>query len=182
MAITKSTALIGKWFGNNMWYKEVNEDGTELATPDTWHQLPHKNNGKFENIPVYTEIKADHGQKIANILDEKTPVISGNFMQSDKDLHDFLTSTVDGKFYRILVDMGKLSNGKAQALLCGVCEFTPQFSITAGTRQPAYEIKIRSNDTAITEDSAANLVNLMSEITTNITIGVGEYYYLYQEA
>ncbi len=177
----KDATQIAKWFGNNLWYKEVNEDGTDLSSPDTFKNIGHLVDGKLVREPSYETVKADHGQVVVELLDEDTPTISGNLLQSDKSILDFLGEGCRGKFYRIVLDLGRVG-GKRQALICGVAQFTSKVELSANSRRPPYEIKVRRNENAITETASGNLDALVAQITSNITIGAEQYYYIFEEA
>lgn len=179
MATTKDALLITKWFGNNLYYKEVKETGLDLDTPDTWHPLGHLDAGSFVRKPVYDKIKAEHGQKIKNLLDEDTPIMSGNCLQSDKETAAFLSVGCRDKYFAILRDLGTV-NGKQQAIVAPICEFTPQIELVAGTRKPPYEIEVIKNSAAITVPTT-ELAPLIPAIDANITIGAGDYYYMFQD-
>lgn len=180
--MTNDATKTAKWFGNDLRYKQVTELGVDLGTPDTFaNQLGHRDSSEITDEPTYEEVKADNNKVITYLLDERTPKITGNVLQSDKVIIDFLSDqNLIDEFYAVVINLGKV-NGKQQLFIAPICQFKPSMKLTAGTRKPPYELSVRENINAITIPFG-EIDSYYPEVTANITIGAGEFYYIFEEA
>lgn len=171
MAITKNKGAIVQRGGGTMYYKQVNDDGTDLTIPDTWHILPYIQSSNITITSDTNEIKDETGDIIASEDVNYSVKLSGIFMQVDKDTLDFLGKTCRGKYYRIYINRG-IVDGKTQEVMFGIGRFKAGFVDETGTRKPPFEVSFLKNDNIITES-----LNLPSgAVATSFSIPAGEYY------
>lgn len=174
MATGKKAGAIVSQSGGLILYKEVNSDGSDLATPDTWHPLGYIDDGTGPTDKTPIEKHTDEtGGVVKRSLGDREVMLEGTLMQSDKDLIDFLTDTARDKYYALYRYEGKV-DGKEQEFFFGICQFTPQMELKSGAKRIPFEATVLKNENAIT----ILALNLPSEAKTSsdVTIPAGKFY------
>lgn len=172
MAITKDKGSIRKYGGGELWYREVNDDGSALASPDTWHTFGYVGESKLSDVTESESAFDETGNQVASIETNRTVKFSGLFMQTDKDHIDFLKDTVRGKFYCIYHNGGTL-NGKTQEIVYGICAIKPQVEVATGTKRIPFEFIVLKNDAAISSISLSGITGV--KVTTPTVPAAGYY-------
>lgn len=171
ISTTQDKGAITKYGGGKMWVKEVNDDGTDLAIPDTWHLLPYIEKSTFTITANNEDYKDETGEVIASVESDFNVKFSGIFLQCDKATLDFLAKEVKGKFYAVIVKRGTV-NGKEQEIAFGIAKFKRGFTDETGVRKPPFEfIALKNTGSTISISTPPSGVS-----ATSFSIGVGEYY------
>lgn len=174
MSLGKKRGAIEKWSGGVLMVKEVNADGSDLSSPDSFSELSYVKSAKYQSSQAKEKVQDETGNTVATLFNEREAMITGNFLQSDKDLQDFLESTVADKYYAVYAYRG-IVNGNYQELYCPICQFTPMYEDEPGTRQPAFEIEVLKNEAAITIDYADLPSGHHGATSTDVVIAAGAY-------
>jgi hypothetical protein len=152
MALTgKNAGAIKKWSGGEMWIKQVNADGTDLASPDSFRSLGYIEQGKFSDITETEDYPDETGEIIASVENTRTVTIEALFMQSSKEILDFVGDECRNKFYALYRYEGIVAQ-KHQELFFPLVKVTPQIQLEAGTKRPPFKA------TALKAPAAISLV------------------------
>lgn len=89
------------------------------------------------------------GGTVKSTLGNREVLFAGTFMQSDKDLLDFLTEDCRDKYYSIYRYEG-IVNESYQEVFFGVCQFVPQVDLKAGAKEIPFEVEVLKNTIEIT--------------------------------
>lgn len=170
MAITKDKGSIRKYGGGELWYRGVSDDG---QTPSgSWGTLGYVGESKLSDVTETEGFNDETGNQVASIEANRVVKFSGLFMQTDKEMIDFLKTTVRGNFYSIYHNGGTL-NGKTQEIVYGICTIKPQVEIATGVKRIPFEFTVLKNEAAISSIDVSSITGV--KVTTP-TIAAGAYY------
>jgi len=170
--MTKDKGAVVTKGGGNVWYKEVNDDGSDLGTPDSFADLGYIESWDLQDDTEREETYDEAGELVKSEEMDRTIKITGNLMQSDKATLDFLKETVRGNFYAVYRYEG-IVNGKYQEALFGICQFKPMVGLASGTKRPPIEITVLKNESALT---SVDISGVTGNHASTITVPAGEYY------
>lgn len=145
MSIGLKKGGIGRWKPGHLMVKEVTAAGVDLTVPDTFKKLGYIKSAKLSDAFNVEEVKDERGLIVRVIESDRVVKVTGNFMQTDKDLIDFLTSSCRDKFYAIYKDNG-IVNGFNQEIVFGICQFKPGADLEGQVPNPAFELICLCND------------------------------------
>lgn len=182
MAITKDKGSIRKFGGGELWYQKCTDEGTPSSS-DAWATMGYIGESKLSDITESEGINDETGNQVASLEANRVVKFSGLFMQTNKDLIDFLTSRgsyastgARGNFYNIYHNGGTL-NGLTQEFVYGICTIKPMVEVATGTKRIPFEFTVLKNESAI---SSITVVAPDGNKITTATIPAGEYYVVYE--
>lgn len=129
---------------------EVQQDGTPLATPDTWHDLGYLEDVEFTDDAAQDEVYDGNGDLIATLDNERKVKLVGTLLQSDEGVLSIRDVAV-GKFYRVY-HFAKAAGAKWRELFAAIC----QLKITSPEKygkevtKPQATLTFLKNEAAIT--------------------------------
>ena len=177
MAVQLKPNAITEIGGNQIALLELNPTTLAALTPvtgSTAFNLGYLESSDVNQTTTKTTFKAEDGEVVLNSF-EYERMTTGNLMQSDKDLIDFLGHTVKGKVYM----EGKYT-GVVNSLFQWIFKpgtVTPQYSVKrpGGSNSMAYEftgMKVSSNITISAADMSTwgTTLSLSNFPTTTLTV------------
>ena len=116
------------------------------------------------------------GQVINSIEGNDTVKFEGIFMQSSKDLLDFIRDNTINIFYRLYYKATPTAalNGLTQELFVGIAKLKRMMDVKANTKRSPFEFTLLQNESAIAVDEPD--VVFSSVRATDVTIAANEYY------
>lgn len=179
MSLALKADAIKKWFGGTLMVKEIDPDGTDLTSPDTFKSLSYIEEGEVVDETAVEAYRDETGEIVSLQEDNRDITLKGNFAQSDYDLLDFLVNTCRNKYYAVYRYLG-VANGEHIEMFFGICKFKPQLNLKAGTKKPPFEIYVLNNPSAITI-AAPGLPNL-AKTTAEVVIAANAKYKIVKTA
>jgi len=174
MALGKDKGAITKYGGGVLKVKEVNDDGSDITPAGTVQDLGYVDEISVKRNESSREKIYDETGKLVKVnrgtIDEG---LTGFYLQSNKDLTDFLDAAVSG-YYQLYYKMSPTGdvNGKTQELFVGIAQISSAYEIKAKSRKPALEIDFLPCESAVTIDTTA-LTAYGAEASTEVTIAAG---------
>ncbi len=131
---------------------------------------------EVEDIPDET------GQTINTTEGVDTVKLEGMFMQSGKNLLDFLRDNTVNQYYRVYYKATPTAalNGNTQELFIGIAKLQRMMDVKANTKRCPFEFTVLENATAIVVDEPD--VAFGSVRATDVTIAANEYYHITETA
>jgi len=122
------------------------------------------------------DIPDETGQTINSVEGNDTVKLEGIFMQSSKNLLDFIRDNSVNVFYRLYYKASPTAgiNGLTQELFVGIAKLQRMMDVKANTKRCPFEFTLLKNETAIV--IAEPDVQLGAVTTTDATVGAEEYY------
>jgi len=176
--MAKNKDEIVKKGGNELWYKEVNEDGSNLSpTPATWATLGHIQESEFNDETEFEKTYNEAGELVGIDEGNREPQIKGLLMQSSKTILDFLGKGCRDKYFAIYKYEG-IVNKKHQELWIAVAQIRPLIQLKSGTKRPPIEI------TAMKVDSAVTITTTLPSVAkaSTATIPANDYWVITETA
>ncbi len=176
MAMDKKAGAIVKHAGGVIMIKEVNADGTDLSTPDTFKLLSFIDDGAGLSDKSPIEKQTDEtGGVIKTTYGDREVIVDGMFMQSDKDLLDFLVDGCRNKYFAVYRYEG-IVNKNHQEFFYAIGMFTPQVELKSGAKLLPFEITMLKNESDITILNAALPAGHHLGGSTDVVIPANKYY------
>ena len=128
------------------------------------------------------DIPDETGQTINSVEGIDTVCLEGIFMQSGKNLLDFLRDNTINQYYRVYYKATPTAalNGNTQELFIGIAKLVRMMDVKANTKRCPFEFKILQNLVAITVQEPD--VVFSSVRATDVTIAAEEYYHITETA
>ena len=122
------------------------------------------------------DIPDETGQTINSVEGNDTVKLEGIFMQSSKNLLDFIRDNSVNVFYRLYYKASPTAgiNVLTQELFVGIAKLQRMMDVKANTKRCPFEFTLLKNETAIV--IAEPDVQLGAVKTTDATVGAEEYY------
>jgi len=172
--IVRDKSAIKKFGGGKIYVMEVNEDGTPLASPDTFTDIGYVQESTLADNTDKEEERDESNAVVATSDTNRSVIFSGLLMQSDIETLDFLRRGCRSKFYTVYYLSAVAIQGEQQDVAFGICEVTPKMELASGTRRPPFEITVLKNEAEITVTAPA------VSATPSIVIPAGDYYEIAQ--
>lgn len=176
MSLGKDKGAITKYGGGVLKVVEVNDDGSALSPAGSVEDL-----GYVDEIGVKraetgrSKVTDETGNTIKVLRGSIDEGLSGFYLQSNKDLTDFLDAAID-KYYQVYYKMSPTDdvNGKTQELFAGIAQISSAYEIKAKARKPALEIDFLPVESDVTIDTTA-LTAYGAIASTDVTVAAGTY-------
>jgi len=151
--LVKDMSAIRKKGALNWAYKRVNADGTDLETPDTWHDGVFRKEHDYNfDTPFDEEALEDNSQATPEYGITKFDVTLKS-AQDDADLEMFLITETEPNFFAIIMERGPNSLAKDKVSFIPICKIAKSYQSKSGDRKPDIKIKGIVNASAITPSS-----------------------------
>jgi hypothetical protein len=120
ISISKDVGEIAVGGGNIMYVKEVKSDGTDLASPDTWHVWANLISSKFTDTDERKDIVHEDASRVT-LRSTRKVGIEGTTSQVSKAIIA-TKEEMRGKFYAVYYQDAPLANGKVREYYLGICQ------------------------------------------------------------
>lgn len=168
--------------GGARWiYKEVNGDGSDLDTPDTWHAGPAIKESGLKDDTARESYGIESGETYSQD-GSRTLEWSGMFAQNDIETKRLMVVTMRGKYYAILKEESTTPvNGKYPKLFIPAARAIP----STDRKLPGGEIPFAFEPSALSDSMTVNLASgfdstltakMKGTFTGTITVNPGEAY------
>lgn len=173
--LQKKKNAVTKLGGGDIQVYEVDQDGSPVDGA-AWKPLGYIETSSIKDETTQTDYPDETGNVVTVDDEVRTVSLTGNLMQTDKDLLDFLKEGCRNKYFAVYQNAG-MNEGKVQEVFYGICKIRPLIDVTSGTKRPPFEIKALKNETALVFGDGGIEVPAESEAVA-ATIPAGEYYYI----
>jgi hypothetical protein len=170
----KDKGKIIKFGGGNLAVREVSDAGVYSAGDD--YNLGYINDVGIKFETAIEDIKDETGSVVASLESEDTVKLEGVFMQTGKDLIEFLRDKTVGKFYQLYYKMTPTNqmNGTTQEIFAGIVKIKRMIDVKANTKRIPFEMTILNNDAAISITTPNTVFG--SVTTATVTIDANTYF------
>lgn len=165
LSITKLKSGINTKGGGVIRVKEVNEDGSTISGAPVVDLGYLKDTNLSDKTPS-EDIKDETGLTITQELGDREVMVSGTFMQSNKEVLD-IAEECRGKFYSLYRLNSRPGSLTAQEIFYGVGTITPQFEVKFPGGEIPFEYKAGALQSAVSISGTA--------LTSSPTAGFGAY-------
>lgn len=182
MAMSKKKGAINKYSGGKLLLLELTSGalaGTEVA--GDWIDLGYVESSELMDETPEETFADETGNTVDTDYGDRTVKYSGNLMQSDKDLLDFLKETVRGKYYSLYHYQGVV-NSKDQEIVAAVCTVKPIVQLASGTKRPPFEINILKNDSAFAYGGVGEAALPTDAKASTASVAADKYYTILETA
>jgi len=164
---------------NGIEVKNVNADGSDLGSPDSFTPLGYLEDATPKDDTPKTK-KSDETGSIVKVLEGIREVgLDAILMQSGADEMNFLVKDSRGKFYAVYRDNGIVDN-KHQEIFYAICMIANKYDVKSTDKVIPITVDVLKNKSAITI-TAANLPT-SAHTSSDVTIPAGEYYKIVETA
>lgn len=154
-------------------YKEVKSDGSDLTTPDTWHDLPYRSKTTTDLKRARKVINGEDGEVITTELDAIDPSVTFTSLEDTVALRIFITKTSVDKYYAVMRDEGEDTTGKRAEVIYPLVQFDNSYKVDAPGRTPEIKFIPYRVDKDITQ---ATLPTWAKSDETDLKVSAGDYY------
>ena len=170
----KDKGAIIKFGGGILKIRAVADDGTYSAGDTT--DLGYINDCGLRFETETEDIPDETGQTVTSLEGNDTVKLEGMFMQSSKDVLDFLRDETIGKYYQIYYKATPTAalNGLTQELFVGIAKLKRQIDVKANTKRIPFEFTLLQNAAAIAITTPNSVYGSIETATVNI--GAEKYY------
>ena len=176
--IVRDKSAIKKYNGGKIYVKEVEEDGTDLGTPDTFTDIGYVQESSILDTRDKEEERDESNAVVSTSDTNRSVIFSGLLMQSDLKTLDFLSKNCESKFYAVYyLSAENIQSAEVQEIAFGICEIKPNLELVSGTRRPPFEITALKNEAEITISALPAIAT-----ATSFVIAAGGYYQIEQGA
>lgn len=166
-------------FGSGrLWYKEVNNDGTDLGTPDTFHSFCLVKDSEisldFSGSAPKTEVdEGGDSYTVAVTATGGKGSFKGNAFTIDHDLLRSFFVTNRAKYYALVKEVNQTLNGssKFEYVFMGIAFVTGPVSFKNGTTFP-FEFGLLTSSSSITLASTGLVAALTGCKATTISASI----------
>ena len=158
--------------------REVDDAGTYTSGDTT--DLGYINDTGLRFETETEDIPDETGQVVTSLEGNDTVKLEGIFMQSNKDVLDFLRDDTVGKFYQVYYKATPTAalNGLTQELFVGIAKLKRMFDVKANTKRIPFEFTLLKNEAQIDIASPDSVYGSIETSTVNI---LAEKYYAITE-
>ena len=120
--IGQNKSTISPLGGGQIWFCQVNQDGTPLSSPDTFHQFPILKDSELDDEAPFTEYPAEDGSVYVATAQRKVTLNLTTY-QRDTGTLTFAPTDTAGNYYAVLKQVSStLINGVYQYLFAPLCQ------------------------------------------------------------
>lgn len=165
--------------GSARWlFKEVNGDGSDLDTPDTWHVGPAIKESSLKDDTAEEAYEIESGDEFSQD-GKRSSEWSGMFAQNDTATQELMTKTLRGKYVAIVKEESVAPIGGVIPML-----FIPAARAIPSTdrKLPGGEIPFKFKPSALSSSLSQDLTaitgttNFKGTFTGTIAMAAGDHY------
>lgn len=170
----KDKGKVIKFGGGVLIVREVSDAG--VYTSGDLYNLGYINDVGLKFETTIEDIKDETGATIASLETDDSVKLEGLFMQSGKDLIEFLRDKTVGKYYQLYYKMTPTNqmNGTTQELFCGIVKIKRMIDVKANVKRVPFEMTVLNNDTAIAIATPNSVYG--STVTATVNIDTNTYF------
>ena len=170
----KDKGSVIKFGGGILKIRAVDDAGTYTSGNTT--DLGYINDCGIRFETETEDIPDETGQLITSLEGVDTVKLEGIFMQTNKDVLDFIRDNTIGAFYQIYYKSTPTAalNGLTQEIFVGIAKLKRMFDVKANTKRMPFEFTILQNAAAIAITSPDSAYGSIETSTVNIA---AEKYY-----
>lgn len=172
----KDKGAIKKFGGGVLKVREVDEDGTYSA--GDLFDLGYIQDCGIRFVTEEEDVPDETGQVVTTLPQNDVAKVEGIFMQTNKNMIDFLRDLTQNKFYQLYYKSSKTGdmNGLTQEIFIGIVKIKRQIEVKANTKRIPFEMTMLSNASAISITTPNSVYGSVRSAT--VTIGAGEYFHI----
>lgn len=170
----KDKGKVIKFGGGVLIVREVSDTGA--YTSGDLYNLGYINDVGLKFETSTEDIKDETGATIASLETDDVVKVEGLFMQTGKDLIEFLRDKTVGKYYQLFYKMSPTNqmDGTTQELFCGIVKIKRMIDVKANTKRIPFEMTVLNNDTAISITTPQAIYG--SAVSATVTIDANTYF------
>jgi len=184
MALTtsKSKASVNIYGGGEIKVTQVDENGTQLSSPDTPHSLGYIKESTLSDKTPTQDIIDETGNVVVTVEGNRSVMVTGTMLQSASGNIN-IAKEVRGKFYQMYKFNGTV-NGKYQEIFFGTGSITPQIELkfADGTIPFEYKSSILESAVSIAASAYGAYCAVGSASGTTVSVAAGDYYTVVETA
>jgi hypothetical protein len=174
--LTRSITGINN-FGGAYWsYKRVKSDGTDLASPDTWHTGTYREKTTYTYQVPQKDIFDESGAFITTEQDNVKVEIKLGSLDASSNTLTFLKDETQGSYFAIYMQYNSPTKDTVKAdLFAPICQIETGFNVTSPGKKVDISIKPLENSSAVALDPMTTSLSAYS-VTSSLTAAASSYF------